>query len=135
MIVLTADNANTLSTSAARAITDFGEPVSLRGMATTEILGGHLRLTPPRRRLVDVPPLRLLNPAFAVAEALWILSSSNDDWDLSVQPGVDPLRRRRDPVRRLRAADGPVERHRPARPAPPAAPTRPRHPLGGDPAL
>jgi thymidylate synthase len=49
-------------------------------MATTEILGAHLRLTQPRRRFVDVPPLRLLNPAFAVAEALWILSGSDDDW-------------------------------------------------------
>ncbi len=80
MIVLTADNANTLFTSACRAITDFGEPVSPRGMATTEILGAHLRLTQPRRRFVDVPPLRLLNPAFAVAEALWILSGSDGDW-------------------------------------------------------
>ncbi|MGW0324471.1 thymidylate synthase [Nocardia sp. NPDC003183] len=80
MIVLTADNANALFASACRAITDFGEPVSPRGMATTEILGAHLRLTQPRRRFVDVPPLRLLNPAFAVAEALWILSGSDDDW-------------------------------------------------------
>ncbi|MGV9720435.1 thymidylate synthase [Nocardia beijingensis] len=80
MIVLTADNANTLFTSACRALTDFGDPVSPRGMATTEILGAHLRLTQPRRRFVDVPPLRLLNPAFAVAEAVWILSGSDDDW-------------------------------------------------------
>lgn len=80
MIVLTADNANTLFTSACHAITNFGEPVSPRGMATTEILGAHLRLTQPRRRFVDVPPLRLLNPAFAVAEALWILSGSDEDW-------------------------------------------------------
>ncbi|WP_028479087.1 thymidylate synthase [Nocardia sp. CNY236] len=80
MIVLSADDANTLFTSACRAITNFGEPVSPRGLATTEILGAHLRLTRPRRRFVDMPPLRRLNPAFAVAEALWILSGSDEDW-------------------------------------------------------
>jgi thymidylate synthase len=49
-------------------------------MATTEVLGAHLRLTEPRRRFVSVPPVRVLNPAFAVAEALWILSGSDDPW-------------------------------------------------------
>jgi thymidylate synthase len=43
-------------------------------------MGAHLRLTEPRRRLVDLPPDRQLNPAFAVAEALWILSGSDDPW-------------------------------------------------------
>jgi thymidylate synthase len=49
-------------------------------MATVEVLGAHLCLTEPRRRFVDVPPVRVLNPAFAVAETLWILSGSDDPW-------------------------------------------------------
>jgi thymidylate synthase len=80
MIVLTSDNANGLFTAAARAVTSFGDQVSPRGMGTSEILGAHLRLTQPRRRFVDLPPLRQLNPAFAIAEALWILSGSDDAW-------------------------------------------------------
>ena len=34
----------------------------------------------PRRRLVDVPPARLINPAFAAAETAWILSGSDSPW-------------------------------------------------------
>ncbi|MFI7598271.1 thymidylate synthase [Actinoplanes sp. NPDC049681] len=49
-------------------------------MATTEVLGAHLTLTEPRRRFIAVPAARVLNPAFAVAEALWILSGSDDPW-------------------------------------------------------
>jgi thymidylate synthase len=49
-------------------------------MATAEVLGVHLCLTDPRRRLVDLPPDRVINPAFAVAETLWILSGSDDPW-------------------------------------------------------
>jgi thymidylate synthase len=44
------------------------------------VLGAHLLLTDPRRRFVSVPPVRVLNPAFAVAEALWILSGSDEPW-------------------------------------------------------
>lgn len=49
-------------------------------MPTTEVLGAHLCLTNPRSRLVDLPPARVINPAFAVAETLWILSGSDDPW-------------------------------------------------------
>jgi thymidylate synthase len=49
-------------------------------MATTEVMGVHLCLTDPRRRFVDLPPARVINPAFAVAEALWVLSGSDDPW-------------------------------------------------------
>jgi thymidylate synthase len=49
-------------------------------METTEVLGAHLCLTSPRHRLVDLPPARVINPAFAVAETLWILSGSDDPW-------------------------------------------------------
>ena len=49
-------------------------------MSTIEVLGASLTLTDPRRRLVDVPPARVVNPAFAAAEAAWILSGSDGPW-------------------------------------------------------
>lgn len=70
MIILTGDSANELYVAACRTVHRDGVPVSPRGMATTEVIGVHLRLTDPRRRLVDLPPARVINPAFAVAEAL-----------------------------------------------------------------
>ncbi|MEO6082996.1 MAG: thymidylate synthase [Umezawaea sp.] len=80
MITLTGGCANELFVAACQAVRHDGVTVSPRGMATTEVLGAHLCLTDPRRRLVDLPPARVINPAFAVAEALWILSGSDDPW-------------------------------------------------------
>lgn len=80
MLVLSADSANDLFVAACSAVLDTGARVAPRGIPTREVLGAHLRLTNPRRRLVDVPPVRVLNPAFAVAEAVWILSGSDDPW-------------------------------------------------------
>lgn len=80
MITLTGDSANELYVAACRTVHRDGVTVSPRGMATTEVMGVHLRLTDPRRRLVDLPTARVINPAFAVAEALWILSGSDDPW-------------------------------------------------------
>jgi thymidylate synthase len=80
VLVLTSDSANGLFTEACRAVRREGIPVRPRGLATREILGAHLRLTDPRRRLVDLPPGRVINPAFAVAEAMWILSGSDQPW-------------------------------------------------------
>jgi thymidylate synthase len=80
MFEVTAGSANELYTSVCREVLAQGHRAAPRGMATTEVLGAHLRLTAPRRRFVNVPPIRLLNPAFAVAEALWILSGSDDPW-------------------------------------------------------
>lgn len=80
MYVLTSDSANDLYTGVCGAVLSQGRRAAPRGMATTELLGAHLCLTEPRRRFVAVPPARLLNPAFAVAEALWILSGSDDSW-------------------------------------------------------
>lgn len=80
MITLTAGSANELFAAACRAVCRDGTAVSPRGMSTTEILGAHLCLTEPRRRLVDLPPARVINPAFAVAEALWIISGSDEPW-------------------------------------------------------
>jgi thymidylate synthase len=80
MLVLTSDNANDLYAATCREVRRQGRPVAPRGQPTLEVMGAHLRLTEPRRRLVDLPPYRQLNPAFAVAEALWILSGSDDPW-------------------------------------------------------
>ncbi|HET8682720.1 MAG TPA: thymidylate synthase, partial [Micromonosporaceae bacterium] len=73
MITLTAGSANELYISACDAVSQYGVAVSPRGMGTVEVLGVHMCLTNPRRRLVCLPPVRVINPAFAVAEALWIL--------------------------------------------------------------
>lgn len=80
MISLIGDSANELYAAVCVQVRRHGRPVRPRGMPTTEVLGAHLCLANPRARLVDVPPTRILNPAFAVAEALWILSGSDDPW-------------------------------------------------------
>jgi thymidylate synthase len=80
MLAVTAGSANELYAAVCRDVLAQGHRVAPRGMATTEVLGAHLRLTEPRRRFVSVPPVRMLNPAFAVAEALWILSGSDEPW-------------------------------------------------------
>jgi thymidylate synthase len=80
MLVLSADSANDLFVAACAAVLDTGAQVAPRDIPTREVLGAHLRLTNPRRRFVDIPPVRVLNPAFAVAEAVWILSGSDDQW-------------------------------------------------------
>ncbi|WBB47318.1 thymidylate synthase [Verrucosispora sp. WMMA2044] len=80
MIVLTAGSASELFTAACQAVLLNGRVVCPRDLTTTEVIGAHLCLTNPRRRLVDVPPVRVINPAFAVAEALWILSGSDAPW-------------------------------------------------------
>ncbi|MGW4463012.1 thymidylate synthase [Micromonospora sp. NPDC004704] len=80
MIVLTADSASELFNAACQAVLLNGRIACPRDMMTTEVIGAHLTLTNPRRRLVAIPPVRVINPAFAVAEALWILSGSDDPW-------------------------------------------------------
>lgn len=103
MIVLRGSSANDLFANACRLVSRQGRPVNPRGLTTREVLGVHLCLTEPRRRLVDVPPVRVLNPAFAVAEAVWILSGSDDPWIFDYNRA---LRRYADGGR-LRGAYGP----------------------------
>lgn len=107
MITLTRGSANELYAAACSAVVRDGASVSPRGMATTEVLGAHLCLTDPRRRFVDLPPVRVLNPAFAVAEALWILSGSDDPWIFTYNRA---LTRYADDGR-LQGAYGPRMRH------------------------
>jgi thymidylate synthase len=79
-LTLTAGSASELFAQACQAVLAAGRSAAPRGLATTEVLGAALTLTDPRRRLVDLPPARVVNPAFAVAEAMWILSGSDDPW-------------------------------------------------------
>lgn len=79
MTHLTADSVAELFAGAV-ALAKSGEKVSPRGMATREVLDVHMRLTQPRARLLYAPPARILNPAFAVAETVWILSGSDAPW-------------------------------------------------------
>src|SRR3954453_12580635 len=80
MITLAGDSANELYVAAAEAVLRDGQVVQPRGLETREILGAQLQLTDPRRRFVDLPPVRVINPAFAVAEALWILAGDDAPW-------------------------------------------------------
>jgi thymidylate synthase len=79
-LTLAAGSASDLFAQACHAVLATGQPTAPRGLPTVEVLGASLTLTDPRRRLVDVPPARVINPAFAIAEAMWILSGSDDPW-------------------------------------------------------
>jgi thymidylate synthase len=80
VFVTTADSANALFTHATKTIITEGSSVAPRGMATAELMGACLTLTDPRARMVHLSPDRVLNPAFAAAEAVWILSGSGANW-------------------------------------------------------
>lgn len=73
-------SANDLFTEACERVLTAGRAAAPRGLPTREVLGSSLRLADPRNRLVDLPPHRMINPAFNVAEALWILSGSSEPW-------------------------------------------------------
>jgi thymidylate synthase len=107
VLVLTSDDANDLYSAVCRAVRTEGRRVAPRGMATTEVLGAHLCLTDPRRRFITVPPARLLNPAFAVAEAMWILSGSDEPWIFTFNRSLAQYA----DGGRLRGAYGPRMRH------------------------
>lgn len=107
MLVLTAGSANELYTSVCRELLVQGHRATPRGLSTREVLGAHLRLTDPRRRFVSVPPVRVLNPAFAVAEALWILSGSDAPWIFTYNRSLE----RYADEGRLQGAYGPRMRH------------------------
>lgn len=80
MIHVSAGSANELFADACNTVLEQGHTVKPRGMPTTEIIGAHLTLTNPQRRLISLPPVRVLNAAFAAAEAAWILSGSDAPW-------------------------------------------------------
>ncbi|HEY6794267.1 MAG TPA: thymidylate synthase [Kineosporiaceae bacterium] len=79
MLTLSGESINELFVQACAAVLDRGAEVSPRGMRTREVLGAWLCLSRPRRRVLGVPP-RVFNPAFAAAEAVWMLSGSDAPW-------------------------------------------------------
>lgn len=79
MFELRASSINELYFSTVRFILANGAHVSPRGLPTLEVSPGYLVLTDPRDRLLSIPG-RAINPAFTVAEAVWVLSGSNDPW-------------------------------------------------------
>ncbi|MDR6831573.1 thymidylate synthase [Bosea sp. BE271] len=63
---------------AVRAVTgSLGEPIEGRGGATKEILHSTMRITDPTQRWV-FSRCPAINPAFAIAEAFWILGGRDD---------------------------------------------------------
>ncbi len=77
---LTGESVEELFCRAVQLVTAEGYAVSPRGQETREILDVRMTLSRPRARLVHLPPARVLNPAFAVAEAVWILSGTDAPW-------------------------------------------------------
>lgn len=80
MITVRAVSASRLWLGTVEAVLAQGAPCDPRGLGTWEVVGAHLTLTQPRRRLVCLPPIRVINTAFAAAETVWILAGVDDDW-------------------------------------------------------
>src|SRR5258705_5750592 len=79
---LSGDTIDQLFIKALDTIRDHGKTISPRGIETLEIFPVVFELLNPRSRVLTVQG-RQINPAFAVAEALWILSGSNAPWIFS----------------------------------------------------
>jgi thymidylate synthase len=79
MTDLTADTVADLFAKAV-LLARTGETACPRGMPTREILDVTFCLAQPRARLLPARAGRIINPAFAVAETVWILSGSDAPW-------------------------------------------------------
>src|SRR5207302_7038239 len=80
MTTLAGESAGELFCRSVELVIRGGSLVSPRGQETREVLDAHLLLVRPRARLVHLPPQRVLNPAFAAAETVWILSGTDEPW-------------------------------------------------------
>lgn len=80
MLSLSANDASELFIRTSHSVARGGRATAPRGLSTKEVLGAELVLRHPRSRFVDATSVRVLNPAFAAAEALWILSGSDGSW-------------------------------------------------------
>lgn len=74
-----ASSLNELYVDVIHYVLAHGHSVSPRNLDTIEVCPAHLVLTEPRKRLLSVEN-REINPAFAVAEAIWILSGTDAPW-------------------------------------------------------
>lgn len=77
MEVFSKRTANEAWLSAAQALCERGQAVGSRGGKTRELLHAALVIADPRNRWI-VSRLPALNPAFALAEVVWILSGRSD---------------------------------------------------------
>ncbi len=73
------DTIDQLFLAALASVIKDGKVISPRGIETREIFPAAFELSNPRARVL-LTAGRYINPAFAVAEALWILSGSQDSW-------------------------------------------------------
>lgn len=78
-MIVRADSFSSLYRELVARLLAEGRPVAPRGLATVEILACQLCLTNPRARVLQLED-RLINPGFAVAETVWILSGSDEPW-------------------------------------------------------
>lgn len=75
MIVITAKSADDAWIQALDLLKKQGNVQSSRNRTTTELLHMAIEINDPRQRIVFA---REMNPAFAIAEIVWILSGVND---------------------------------------------------------
>ncbi|MDQ2901943.1 MAG: thymidylate synthase [Chloroflexota bacterium] len=75
MICFEGTNADTVWRQALRKLSAAGEVQESRDQTTRELLHCAFVISDPRQRLVYARPI---NPAFALAEAIWIISGAND---------------------------------------------------------
>jgi thymidylate synthase len=81
MNYIEADNLEQAWGSQIRHIIQYGQRVSPRGKPTLEVLGTSLMVRNPLSCLIK-HPMRDINPKYAIAEFLWIISGSNRVSDL-----------------------------------------------------
>ncbi len=92
MRVFEGSSADAAWSAAFEALTADGSPEGGRGGAVKELLHCAITLTDPRSRWV-LPRTPPLNPAFAIAEVVWILWRGNvgksDDQNRSLEEQID----------------------------------------------
>ncbi len=79
MLFVRSESFSELYVEVIQRVLQEGQLVAPRGLATVEVCPAHLVLENPRNRFLQVTERRI-NPAFAVAEAVWILSGSDASW-------------------------------------------------------
>ncbi len=87
MTTLRASSCEDAARSAIKLILDEGAEVSPRGIKTREVPGLSITIDRPNERWFQ-SPIRGFSPAFAIAETIWILMGSNDDWVYQYNPAL-----------------------------------------------
>lgn len=79
MLFIQKEHFSELYVEVVQQVLSSGIPISPRGLPTVEVRPAHFVLENPRTRFLECTG-RYINPAFAVAEAIWILSGSDAPW-------------------------------------------------------